>query len=144
MYNRVDPGPLAAIYLYHSYLPDCISFTQPSNVTTTGLTRLSNEPFPYKDGLYHHFALTRKDEVLRTFIDGRLVYTRTLEGKCLLSDKDVIICLGGGSGLHLDDFCVINDEALWTSDFTTPSTYLFDNTTKLMIDRFDNYYGKLK
>lgn len=90
----------------------------------------SNEPL--NEWIY--YALIRYQNTLTLYRNGVSLDSVTYEDKFLF--KTMSLTLGGNkrngfktrffSGL-IDDFCIIRRKALWTTNFTPPTTYLPDS-----------------
>jgi len=80
-----------------------------------------------------HLAMTRKDDIIRCFYNGELVYTYSSAINEDIGSGSSYFGLGGWGPTtsssdmyrgYLDDFCLIKGKALWTEDFTPPTGYL--------------------
>lgn len=85
------------------------------------------------DSIWHHIALVRKSSTLYFFIDGKLMKTGIIGNVSInttcpwimgkTNDKDSYTSY---INADYDDICIIKNEALWVSDFNTPTTYLYE------------------
>ena len=115
-------------YLYPLCLFYNPSYTDATNIILGDLTSESLN-------IWHHASVTRNNNVIRVFRDGRLIGSKTNNIKVFNlnnpiwvgadyrnSQNNVASSLNG----YLDDICIIKGKALWTSDFTPPTSYLPD------------------
>ena len=79
-----------------------------------------------------HMAMTRQGGTIRCFYDGNIVYTHN-NYTGVAGNASYPIGIGGwGSSMpssrtyrgYMDDVCYIKGKALWTEDFTPPTSYL--------------------
>ena len=78
------------------------------------------------DGIFHHYAVVRKDSVIYLFIDGELL--ESTPNSTLYNCLDSDVCIFGQSSSssinciigNFDEFRISN-VARWTSDFTPPT-----------------------
>ena len=94
-----------------------------------GYTDLLISDIPVQINTAYHFALVRKDNLMSIYING------VCGGTKLCSDEQIFglrECMVGYAGVEpelclfsgeLDDICLI-DEAVWTENFTPPTSYL--------------------
>ena len=86
--------------------------------------------FPVEQNVWYHVALIRKGNTLTFYVNGTDLYTTTLTGSFSDFSNPMRIGNSGSSGLYgatcyLDDIVFVK-KALWSSNFTLPSTYLLD------------------
>lgn len=93
-----------------------------------------NGNIPDNNGKWRYITFTRCGDILYAFIDGILVKSCTgASGTFDLVGNDGNVYVGRGEYSYhpwsnfsgcLDDFCIINGSALWTSNFDVPVDYL--------------------
>ena len=74
---------------------------------------------------WHHYALTRSGNRIMVFIDGIMVFDKSYSD--WYSQGYFLRLRGICQTMYADDLVVIAGQALWTSNFTPPSTYLLDS-----------------
>lgn len=89
---------------------------------------------------WSHIALIREKgekDILSLYINGKLAIQGNINTTQSLNIAAGQLAIGyAQEGCYrglLDDLCIIKDEALWTSEFTPPTTYLLTPTKKLYL-----------
>lgn len=111
-------------------------------VTSTDTNHLVNAAIiGLDDYSWHHFVLTRvkgdPNDTLIQFVDGKKISETTLPtSKVIDFSKLVIGCSGDTNPLigYMDDFCFIKDGNIWTTEFTSPSVPVREDTTLSLHD----------
>ena len=78
----------------------------------------------WSDTNWHHFAAVGINGRHLAFIDGTKVFDKTATS---YNTGNMLVLKLTISTLYCDDLVVIADQALWTSNFTPPTTYLLDS-----------------
>ena len=85
-----------------------------------------------------HLAIVRKDRVMKVAVNGNFIYSSAFDNIFTASKRNQYIGRFDGTSAQyryslytLDDYCIIKGKALWTSDFTPPTTYLPDNLDEI-------------
>jgi hypothetical protein len=79
------------------------------------------------DGVWHHYAITRKGSILRLFVDGVIVATHNAYATTLIADYPLKVgqlTPSGGQGSfngYVDDLRITKGIARYISDFAAPS-----------------------
>ena len=82
-----------------------------------------------------HYALTRTNGISRMFINGtKLMETSGTSNNLIPLVKSVRFISPCTKNIY-DDLVVIANQALWTSNFTPPSTYLLDSEYAMDLDQ---------
>jgi hypothetical protein len=102
-----------------------------------------NTGIPQTLNKWTHIALTNDGSTTRLFVGGLLKGTRSADdfrfSKLSYDNQAGYACRPG----YIDDLCIINNEVLWTSDFTPPTSYLF-GTTFFLAKTADEHYHSYK
>ena len=83
------------------------------------------------DNNWHHWAMVKSSNAFYLFIDGVKVHTRN-------TSNDIFVGFGFRDKrchVYVDDLVYLYDQALWTSNFTPPSTYLLDSEYAMDLDQ---------
>ena len=105
------------------------------NVNVTEIMHVSGPQVPYNQWV--HVALTRQNYIYRVFLNGvKSIETSFSSGACLKNSSTVQSLSGiGGSNsnlsIYVDDYIFIKGQALWTSNFTPPTDYIYTPTTEV-------------
>jgi len=77
---------------------------------------------------WNHFALTKKNDIYRFFINGKLVDSAYYTGLNLQNDSDSLI-MGETCNGYISDVRVVKGQALYIDTFDTPNSSLSINNT---------------
>lgn len=78
-------------------------------------------------GEWHHYALTRKDDSIMFFFDGKLICKWTYEGELYSANRIVVNGLINTSGAvinsnnYIDELLIDDENCRYTEDFTVPT-----------------------
>ena len=122
------------------------SATDKSLITTEDPSPFLGSDQIFAQNTWNHIAMTIKDGFARLFYNGKLIaysgskYYNNLQTNAAISSfnchkiaifenvSDItsssMISSCGFNG-YIDDFVIIRDQALWTSEFTPPTSYLY-------------------
>lgn len=77
---------------------------------------------------WNHFALTKKDDIYRFFINGKLADSAYYSGLNLQNDSDSLI-MGETCNGYISDIRVVKGQAVYVDTFDTPNSSLSINNT---------------
>ena len=105
------------------------------NVNNTEIMHVSGPQVPYNQWV--HVALTRQNYIYRVFLNGtKAIETSFSSGTCLKNSSIVQELYGirgntSNYSIYVDDYIFIKGQALWTSNFTPPTDYIYTPTTEV-------------
>lgn len=89
-------------------------------------TTLTTKSYTTDTSVWHHYVVETIENRILFFQDGTKILDVNIPDSTVVGSN--IPCFGTyGKDLYLDDIVFIDGEALWTSNFTPPSTYLLDS-----------------
>ena len=133
-YQNIDTWKGGLFFLRNGHnSDDCISIVE--NVDATEIMDVSGPQVPYNQWV--HVALTRQNYIYRVFLNGaKVIETNFSSGTCLKNSSTVQRISGvygntSNFSAYFDDYVFIKGQALWTSNFTPPTEYLYTPTTEV-------------
>ena len=91
---------------------------------------------------WHHIAVTREGSSTKLFVDGTQVGSTYTDNNDYATAKPLIIGedYASANGLtgYIDDFRVIKGKAVYTTNFTAPTTQLYSTPETVLLLRFDS------
>ena len=103
---------------------------------TEEIMHVSGPQVPYNQWV--HVALTRQNYIYRVFLNGTKYIESSFSSSTCLKNPSAVQCLSGVGSIpttgiyrYVDDYIFIKGQALWTSNFTPPTEYLYTPTTEV-------------
>ena len=133
-YPLVASGDILKTFSGAADLADGVSFYYASTTTPTvklgnnNVTSISLANTINTLKQWNHFALTRKGNFYKFFINGKLVDTSYFEGLNLQNDNDALV-LGESCNGYISDIRVIKGQSLYDDEFNPPTQALTINNT---------------
>ena len=99
------------------------------------IMHVSGPQVPYNQWV--HIALTRQNYIYRVFLNGtKAIETSLSSGICFKNSSTVQRLYGmwgntSNFSAYVDDYVFIKGQALWTSNFTPPTDYIYTPTTEV-------------
>ena len=102
---------------------------------TSGQWVSVNHNVNFMDNNWHHFCVCKNGNRMMIFIDGNAIFDRTESYETISGWVNMLVLSSLYTTDYYDDIVLIDGEALWTSNFTPPSTYLLDSEYAMDLDQ---------